>query len=210
MLQQRHHRGRREVLGDGRDDEIEERAGRRLGERAAGRVVDADAPGFEAHGDAAREQPVGRDERGGAARRLRRLAQDERDGLGLVLRRRRLDEADAVERARAPRLRRPLAMYCCQRPVVPDGRMASATSAARAVARRRSASAPGSMLHVGARRRRARSSSLASRTADARDARRSPSQLSASRCRSRPGSTMAPCGSRATAPSARPSPAPSR
>ncbi len=96
MLQQRHDGGGREVLGGGGDDEIEEGAGRRLGERASGAVVDTDAPGFEAHGDAAREQPVGRDERGGAARRLRRLAQDERDGFGLVLRRWRFDQADAL------------------------------------------------------------------------------------------------------------------
>ena len=58
VLQQRHHGGRREVLGGGGDDEIEERAGRRLGERAAGGVVDADAPSFQAHSDAAGEQPV--------------------------------------------------------------------------------------------------------------------------------------------------------
>ena len=96
MLQQRHDGGRREILGGGRDDEIEERAGRRLGERPAGAVVDADAPGFEAHGDAAGEQPVGRDERGGSARRLRGLAQNEGDGFGFVLRRRRFDQADAL------------------------------------------------------------------------------------------------------------------
>ncbi len=58
VLQQCHHGGRREVLGGSGDDEVEERAGRRLGERAAGRVVDADAPGFQAHSDAAGEQPV--------------------------------------------------------------------------------------------------------------------------------------------------------
>ncbi len=98
MLQQRHHGGRREVVGGSGDDEIQERAGRRLGKRAPGRVIDADAPGFEAHGNAAGEQPVRRDERGGAAGRFRRLAQDERDGLGFVLRRRRLDEAHPVER----------------------------------------------------------------------------------------------------------------
>ncbi len=97
MLQQRHDGGRREILGGGRDDEIEERAGRRLGERAPGAVVDADAPGFEAHGDAAGEQPVGRDQRGGSARRLRGLAQNEGDGFGFVLRRRRFDQADALQ-----------------------------------------------------------------------------------------------------------------
>ena len=91
--------GRREILRGGRDDEIEERAGRRLGERPPGAVVDADAPGFEAHGDAAGEQPVGRDQRGGSARRLRGLAQDERDGFGFVLRRWRFDQADALQSA---------------------------------------------------------------------------------------------------------------
>ena len=99
MLQQRHDGGGRKVFGRRGDDEIEEGPRRRLGERAAGGIVDADAPGFEAHGDAARQQPVGRYQRGGTAGRLGRLAQDESDGFRLVLRRRCLDQADAGKRA---------------------------------------------------------------------------------------------------------------
>ena len=174
--------GRREVLGDGLDDEIEERAGRRLGERPAGGVVDADAPGFEAHGDAAREQPVGRDQRGGAAGRLGRFAQDERDGLGLVLRRRRFDQADAGERAahrcRVGRARRSR----CQRPVVPDGAHRLGDERLRAPARAAIERGAGEQLHAVGARRRARRAASASRTADARDARRSPPSSPSSRC----------------------------
>ena len=85
MLQKCHHVGRREGLGYGCDRQVEEGARHRLGERAPGGVVDADAPGLKPNGDAAREQSVGRDECRGTARSLCRLAQNERHDLGFVL-----------------------------------------------------------------------------------------------------------------------------
>ena len=58
MLEQRHQRGRREAGCGGLDRQIKERAGNRLAKRAAGGVVDTDAPGVEANGDTAREQAI--------------------------------------------------------------------------------------------------------------------------------------------------------
>ncbi len=180
-------------------DEIEEGAGHRLGERAAGGIVDADAPGLEPHGDAAREQAVGRDQRGRAPRRLRRLAQDQRHHLGLVLRRRRLDEADAGERrAHALAVGRLGVVVPAPRRARRAHRLGDERGAVRLRGRR--ARCPR------ARARRSRSSPSRSSSvlqAELRvlgvargDLR---AQLSSSRCGSSPGSTIAPWGSAATA-----------
>ena len=171
--------------------------GDRLRERAAGRVVDLDAPGFEADGDAARKQTVGRNERGRAARRLGGLAQDQRDDLGLVLGRRRLDEAQALRARSAPCPLRAAAAKACQRSVVPEGRMASATNR-RARPDRAPRSAPEQDRDVAARKPEPVEQLLQSELRDARDApwhRQSgliASQLASSSARSSAGSTMAP------------------
>ncbi len=90
-----------------------------------------------------------------------------------------------------------VAMYCCQRPVMPDGRMASAMSPSR-VSPAALRSAPRSCC-TSARSTPRAASSLAKPNCGCSGCSAIAAQLSASRCRSRPGSTMAPCGSRATA-----------
>ena len=103
MLEQSHQLGGLEMAGGRIGDEIEESAGHGLGERAAGEVIDADAPALQPHGDAAREQTIGRHQRGGAAGRLQRLAQDERDRLRFLL----LDRTPRSARHRRARPRAP-------------------------------------------------------------------------------------------------------
>ena len=95
MLQKRHQFRRGEIGGHGVDNQIEEAAGNRFAEGAAGGIVDAYAPAFETNGDTACQQPVRRYEGGCALRCLGRFAQDQRNGLGLVLGGRGLEQADA-------------------------------------------------------------------------------------------------------------------
>ncbi len=97
MTQQRHRLGRCEIADHGADDEGQEGARHGLGERPAGAVVDADAPGFKADRDAPGQEAIRRDERCRAPRHLDGFAQDECHGLGLVLRRRGFDQRHAGE-----------------------------------------------------------------------------------------------------------------
>ena len=130
MFQQCHQLARCEALAHGVDDEIEERTRRRLRERASGAVVDLYAPGFEAHGDAACQKSIRRNERSRSAGVLAASRKIERYNFGFVLGCGRFDEAQS--RGRPNLAARAAAAKACQRAVVPAGRMASDTNTERA------------------------------------------------------------------------------
>ena len=98
MLEQRQKRHRLEAAERGFRRQPCEHAGRRVGERVAGRVVDRDLPTRQRGGDAARQRAVGRHQGGGLARRFERFAQRDRDGERLFLGVGRLDHGERGER----------------------------------------------------------------------------------------------------------------
>ena len=97
MLQQRHQRRRREPGADRLEHELEEGARHCFCERTASGIVDPNAPRSEPRGNPARQQPVGRDERGRHIRLVSGAAQDQRNCFRLVVGGRGGDAADSRE-----------------------------------------------------------------------------------------------------------------
>ncbi len=86
MLEEREQGNGREVFVGGFREKAQERARRRVRQRAPGRVVDFDVPARQFARHAPRQRAIRRDQRGGCTFFLQRLAQDQRDGEGFFRR----------------------------------------------------------------------------------------------------------------------------
>jgi len=73
---------RREVVGDGFGEQVEERSGFRSRKGQTGGIVDGQVPAFQHGGDAPRQTAVGGDERATNFRRLDDAAHHKRNGRG--------------------------------------------------------------------------------------------------------------------------------
>ncbi len=98
MLERGEQRERRKAAGGHLRAQAQEGPRRAVGERAARRIVDLEAPAPELRRHAPRQAPVGGDQRRAATRLVQRPAQDERDDARFLARPRTVDAGDALQR----------------------------------------------------------------------------------------------------------------
>ena len=98
MLERGEQCGGRELVTEHSERQARKGAGRRGGERLAGRIVDLDVPAPQFGGDAARQIAVGRNQRRALAFVIDRFTQHQRDGARFFQRPRGFETQDIGQR----------------------------------------------------------------------------------------------------------------